>query len=201
MALALADRKAALRQTAQLQRRAASAAAPAAGEAVCALVLERIPIPAGAAVSGYWPMRSELDCRPLLYALHGRGHPVGLPVIIGKGQPLVFRSWHPGLAMVAGGFGTEVPDQDCPEITPAALFVPLLAFDRQGFRLGYGGGFYDRTLDRLRSARRASKGDAAPPLAIGVALAGQEVAAVPRDHSDQRLDWIVTEADAIRVAP
>lgn len=200
MSPALADQKAALRQAARPQRRAACAAAPAAGDAVCALVLERVPIPAGAPVSGYWPMRSELDCRPLLAALHGRGHPVGLPVIVAKGQPLVFRAWHPGLALVPGGFGTEMPDRDCPEITPTALFVPLLAFDRAGFRLGYGGGFYDRTLDRLRTAQGASQGNGMTPLAVGIAFAGQEVPAVPRGDSDQRLDWIVTEAEAIRIA-
>jgi 5-formyltetrahydrofolate cyclo-ligase len=110
-------------------------------------------------------------------------------VVVGKGQPLIFRAWHPGLALVAGGFKTEVPPHSSPELAPEILIVPLLAFDSEGYRLGYGGGFYDRTLEKLRKTGRR-------PLAVGVAFSAQHVARVPRDHYDQPLDWIVTEKNA-----
>lgn len=162
-----------------------------AGAALCDRVLAAIPFPEGCAVSAFWPMGSEIDTRPLIAALHARGHVVGLPVTVRRGQPLVFRSWEPGLRLVAGGFGTRVPGPERPEVRPEVVLVPLLAFDRAGYRLGYGGGFYDRTLAALRAV--------APVLAVGVAYAGQEVPEVPRDAHDQRLDWVVTEAEAIRM--
>ena len=93
--------------------------------------------------------------------------------------------------MVEETFGTRAPMPDAPEMEPDLLIVPMLAFDRSGFRLGYGGGFYDRTLERLRSMK--------PVTAVGVAFAGQEVAYVPHDDLDQPLDWIVTEREAIRI--
>jgi 5-formyltetrahydrofolate cyclo-ligase len=135
-------------------------------------------------------MGVEIDVKPLLAQLHASGHPVGLPVVVKKGEPLVFRQWHPGMALVSGGFGTEVPPPVAPEVTPRVLIVPLLAFDGEGYRLGYGGGFYDRTLDKLRT------GSAADPLAVGVAYSAQHVARVPRDDFDQPLDWIATEKAA-----
>lgn len=183
-------RKTALRAEAKRRRGEAASLAPAAAEAVCAEVLAAVPFPAGCAVSAYWPMRDELDPRPLMHRLAGRGHPIGLPVMAGKGRPLVFRAWRPGDALEPGGFGTQVPAPDRPEVRPRVLLVPMLAFDRTGYRLGYGGGFYDRTLAGLRA-----DGDA---LAVGIAYAGQEVDDVPHDGNDQRLDWIVTEAEAIR---
>ena len=136
--------------------------------------------------SVFTALGDEIDVKPLLAQLHAAGHPIGLPVVLGKGQPLVFRAWHPGLALVAGGFKTEVPPQSSPELVPQVLIVPLLAFDAEGYRLGYGGGFYDRTLEKLRKS-------GARPLAVGVAFAAQHVARVPRDAYDQPVDWIVTE--------
>jgi len=150
-----------------------------------------VRVPAGAAVSGYWPMRSELDPRPILTALSARGHPLCLPVVAGKARPLVFRAWHPGDALVAGGYGTQVPDAGQEVVVPHLLLVPLLAFDRAGYRLGYGGGFYDRTLAALRAA--------GPVVAVGLAFCAQEVDTVPHDATDARLDWIVTEAEAIEI--
>jgi 5-formyltetrahydrofolate cyclo-ligase len=123
--------------------------------------------------------------------LHRRGHPVGLPVIVGKGRPLMFRRWQPDAQLVPGEFRVMTPPPSAPEVIPKLLLVPLLAFDRAGYRLGYGGGFYDRTIAALRAA-----GDA---VAVGVALAAQEVASVPRDDTDQPLDWIVTDLEAIDV--
>ncbi|MGH7185278.1 MAG: 5-formyltetrahydrofolate cyclo-ligase [Pseudomonadota bacterium] len=146
----------------------------------------------GAVVAGFWPFGSEIDPRPILYRLHAAGHPIGLPVVVARGFPLLFRAWRPGLELVTGSFGISRPDKHQPELTPRVLMVPLLAFDRGGYRLGYGGGFYDRSLAGLRAN--------GPVLAIGVGFAVQEVPAVPRDPGDERLDWMVTEGEAFRVS-
>jgi 5-formyltetrahydrofolate cyclo-ligase len=112
---------------------------------------------------------------------------------MGRGFPLKFRRWYPERPLVAGKWGIATPDEGCEEIEPELVVVPLLAFDRGGNRLGYGAGYYDRTLAGLRSRRPGRV------LAVGVAYAAQEVALVPVDESDERLDWIVTEKEAIRV--
>ena len=145
----------------------------------------------GCPVSAFWPLGSEIDTRPLMEVLHAQGHGVGLPVMLARGRPLIFRAWEPGLSLIPGGFGTQIPGPGQPEMRPEVLFVPMLAFDRAGYRLGYGGGFYDRTLAALRA-----KGSA---LAVGLAYAGQEVPEVPHGAHDQRLDWIVTESEAIQI--
>ncbi len=192
-ALSLLDeQKARLRQVQKQRRAAAFAALPVAGHALAARIFSTITLPAGAPCSGFWPMGDELDLRPLLARLHFAGHPVGLPVVVKRGTPLLFRRWQPSDELVSGGYGTSMPSADKPVIEPEILFVPLLAFDRQGYRVGYGGGFYDRTLQALRGA--------GPRLAVGVAFAAQEVEAVPRDEHDQKLDWIVTEREAIRLS-
>lgn len=146
----------------------------------------------GTIVSGFWPLPSEIDPRPVLYHLHARGHPVALPVVTGRGRPLTFRHWRPGLELIPGSFGVLHPGPEAPEALPRLLIVPLLAFDRRGYRLGYGGGFYDRTLTGLRRTGRT--------VAVGVAFAMQEVEATPRDETDEPLDWVVTEREAIRLA-
>ncbi len=162
----------------------------ATGYALCERVLPAIDFPSGCVVSAYWPISSEIDPRPLMIHLHEDGHPIALPVTPPRGDPLVFRAWRPNDPLEAAGFGTRVPLASRPELTPRVLIVPLLAFDRAGYRLGYGGGYFDRTLARLRESGRV--------LAVGVAYAAQEVAQVPRDDGDQPLDWIVTEAESIR---
>jgi 5-formyltetrahydrofolate cyclo-ligase len=136
-------------------------------------------------------MREEIDPRPLLTTLAARGHPICLPTVPAARQALLFRQWRPGDALVAGAYGTEVPGPEAPALTPQVLIVPLLAFDEAGYRLGYGGGFYDRTLDGLRPQGAV--------LAIGAAYAGQACEAVPHDDHDQKLDWIVTEHSARRI--
>ena len=183
---------------ADLRRTAGARRGAIAGDtaAVTDRFLAAVAMPPGATVSGYWPMRSELDPRPLMSALSARGHPVCLPVVTGKDRPLLFRAWRPGDALEPGGFGTQVPPPnqmgaDQEEIVPSYLLVPLLAFDRAGYRLGYGGGFYDRTLAALRAV--------GPVSAIGLAFAAQEIDSVPHDATDARLDWIVTEAEAIEI--
>jgi 5-formyltetrahydrofolate cyclo-ligase len=139
-------------------------------------------------VSAYYPVGSEIDPLPLYAALLARGLIGGLPVVAGKGKPLLFRRWRPGEALVPGVLGIGVPPNDAPEVEPDLLLVPLLAFDRRGYRLGYGGGFYDRTLEALRARGKV--------LAVGVGFAVQEVASVPSGPGDRRLDWLATEREA-----
>jgi len=136
-------------------------------------------------VAGYWPIGSELDPRALLQHLAQAGRVVVLPVSDPPGMPLRFRRWIPGMALRRGRYGIAEPDESCPELSPAALLIPLLAFDRRGYRLGYGGGYYDRTLALLRNR--------GPVRAIGFALAGLEVPEVPHDSYDCRLDAVVRE--------
>ena len=149
-------------------------------------------IPEGATVSGFWPIGGEIDLAPVLRALAARGHEIALPVVVGRDQPLVFRAWRDGDEMSEGPWGIREPLESAPEIAPRVLLAPLLAFDRAGYRLGYGGGFYDRSLEGLRS-----RGDVT---AIGAAWAGQEVPAVPHDVHDQPLDWMLTERECFRIA-
>ena len=153
---------------------------------------ERIDLSAGAALSAYLPVRAEFDVTPILHHAHAQGCPTCLPVVQGRGRPLLFRRWSPGDALVDGTFGIAIPPPEAEALDPAILLVPMLAFDDEGYRLGYGGGFYDRTLARCRA-----RGPAA--LAVGVAFAGQRIERVPRGADDERLDWIVTEEGARRI--
>jgi 5-formyltetrahydrofolate cyclo-ligase len=157
---------------------------PALGEALAGHVLAACPPPPGAVVAGFWPIRDEIDVRPLLAALHARGHPIALPVTGPRGTPLSFRQWTPGDPLEAGRFGTVHPTG--PLLTPAFLLVPLLAFDRAGGRIGYGAGYYDRTLSVLPDA-----------FALGCAYAAQEVASVPMGPYDVRLEAVATERGVI----
>ena len=179
--------KKALRALARARRSAPGpeAAARASAEA-CAALLEGLSPAAGEAVSGYWPMGGELDIRAALNGFAARGTRVLLPVVVARDAPLAFRRWHPGDALVPAGFGTSVPDPSLPEGTPDILLVPLLAFDARGFRLGHGGGYYDRTIAALRGSGR-------PVRAVGVAFACQEVERVPVEEFDQRIDAVATE--------
>ncbi|MEX2311979.1 MAG: 5-formyltetrahydrofolate cyclo-ligase [Rhodospirillales bacterium] len=146
-------------------------------------------------VSVFWSMGAEINTGPLLDALGAAGHRTALPVVVAKAQPLAFRAWHTGEPLADGGFGTSIPVPDAETVTPEILFVPLLSFDSAGYRLGYGGGFYDRTLEKLR--REAAGG--AQPLAVGIAFSAQQVDTVPRGPYDQPLDWIATETGLMRI--
>ncbi len=191
---ALARRKVTVRSIAK--RRRADAYARLHGrapEAVADTVLQTIPLPVLSVVSGYMPVGDELDPVPLMTALANRGLTCALPVVTGAARPLVFREWTPGMALEDGAHSIPQPPADAFEVRPSVLLVPLLAFDRAGRRMGYGGGYYDRTLAALRA-------DAAV-LAVGLAYADQEVDEVPADANDQVLDWVVTERDALCFAP
>lgn len=136
-------------------------------------------------ISAFFSMGTEIDTAPLIAWLTDAGHQVVLPVVVAKATPLAFRAWKPGEPLVSGGFGTSIPAPEAPELTPDVLFVPLLEFDRFGYRLGYGGGFYDRTLAKLRAEGR--------PLAIGIGIEAQRVDRVHVGPHDQRLDWLATD--------
>jgi len=148
------------------------------------------PLPTTAIVSGFAPLPEEFRLWPLLRRLHAEGFGLALPVIIGKGKPLLFRSWQPGDATDAGVWGIAQPKADKVIVRPDVLLVPLLAFDAKGWRLGYGGGFFDRTLRALRADKAI--------VAVGVAYAEQRLEAVPHLDYDQRLDWVLTPTGAMR---
>ncbi len=174
----MSDIKALARSEAFVRR----AAAFAAGQGQAAEILaDYLAGQGGKVLSGYMPMRTEIDPLPAMAAHQG---PVGVPVIVAKGTALRFREWSPGARMVEGAFKALIPEEGA-WVEPEVLIVPMLAFDARGFRLGYGGGFYDRTLEGLRAKGKV--------LAIGFAFAAQEVAEVPIDATDQRLDAVVTE--------
>ena len=151
--------------------------------------LDAIGFAEDAVVSGYLPVDDEFDVVPFLAAASQHGCPTGLPFVPGKGEPLVFRAWSPGGPLVDGALNIPVPPDDAVVVIPTLLLVPMLAFDAVGYRLGYGGGFYDRTLSLLKASNPST-------LAVGVAYAAQQVDAVPRNHFDQPLDWIITEEGA-----
>lgn len=170
---------------ANASRRRQGLDAAAAGQALADHVLRDCMPGVGAVVAGFWPLRDEIDIRPLLAALHGRGHSIALPVTPRRGEPLTFRGWQPGDVLVPERFGTMRP-VGVPMV-PDMLLIPLLAFDVAGGRLGYGGGFYDRTLAGLPNRFR-----------LGCAFAAQQVDAVPAGPYDIRLDAVATETGVLR---
>ncbi|MCX7361204.1 MAG: 5-formyltetrahydrofolate cyclo-ligase [Alphaproteobacteria bacterium] len=155
-----------------------------AADTLVAVMRRERPVEAPAIVSGFWPIKDEIDIRPLMTALLNDGCRLALPVVHKRGEPLSFRAWRPGDALEAGAFGTLQPSASCETLEPDALLVPLLAWDEDGYRLGYGGGFYDRTLLGLRQRRSV--------LAIGVGFDAQLVGSVPHGPDDERLDWLLT---------
>ena len=187
------EAKAALRRSSRQRRREAASGGPRAASEVCRRLLASLVIPVGSTVAGYWPLRDEMDPLPVLSALAARGQRLCLPVVVGAGAALAFRAWQPDAPLEPAAFGTRVPGPDCPAVAPDILLVPLLAFDRRGRRLGYGGGFYDRTLAALRGRRAI--------VAVGLAFAAQEAAEVPVEAGDEALDRIVTEREVVTPEP
>jgi 5-formyltetrahydrofolate cyclo-ligase len=148
-------------------------------------VADQFALPPKAVIAGYWPVGDEADPRALMKALAARGATLALPRIEEKNAALSFRRWSEGDALVDNHHAIQEPPAEAPRVAPGLVLVPLLAFDATGHRLGYGGGYYDRTLAGLRAAGAVT--------AIGVAYAGQEIAAIPHEANDQRLDMVLTE--------
>ncbi len=182
-----ADIKAAARAAAFARRKAAR---DAVDPAPALAALERELRDAGARiVAGYMAIRTEIDPAPVMEALRRDGVRICVPVIEAPGAPLSFREWSPGVRMVEGPFGARIPAEGA-TLEPDALIVPLVAFDAALNRLGYGGGFYDRTLARLRARR--------PTRAIGFAYAAQQADSLPVEPTDEPLDAVATERGTLR---
>ena len=188
---------------AEVKRKARSAASKRRAEAHERLqdsagqALAARGLPAGLAVatgmvSGFIPYKSEITTVPLMNALRRSGWQTSLPVVIAPGEPLVFRAWKPGDPLVPGVWDIPMPAETAAEVFPDVLLVPLLAFDAKGYRLGYGGGFYDRTLEKLRKLKRV--------VAIGVAYHAQMVDEVPIGEHDAPLDFVMTERETFACA-
>lgn len=189
----LDEAKKAARAGALAAREAAAAASVGMARQAAGHVLEAVGELRGVrTVAGYLPIRSELDPRPAMLALGGLGFEICVPVVVGPALPLAFRVWTEDAATERGHFGVEVPAGGAPAV-PDVLLVPMLAFDRRGHRLGYGGGFYDRTIAALRAG--------GPVHVIGLAYAAQEIAAVPDSETDMMLDAVVTERGILRFGP
>ena len=153
------------------------------------LVLECLPSVGKPVTAVFSPIGSEPDARPLALALHAAGVPLVLPVDLSHGSPLIFRRWAPGDRLAAGPLGIAEPLRDAAELDPDVLIVPLIAFDRRGYRIGYGAGNYDRTLAALRRRKQIR--------VIGVAYAIQEESAIPNEPHDEPVDLIVTDRNVL----
>ena len=183
------DQKAALRAAALALRDAL----PAGMRQVAAETIARRPFPVkiepGTIVSGFSPMKTEINPVPLLRALVNAGASLALPAIAGRGKPLIMRAWHFGTPLVSGQWGIREPGPQAQQVDPDILIVPLAAFDRAGHRIGYGAGYYDMTITALRAKK--------PVIAIGIAFAAQEIPQVPATERDERLDLVLTERETI----
>ncbi len=190
----IARQKKVLRK-AQLARRAEAFARHgiAAGEALARHGIGFAGAYPRADISAFLAISEEIDPLPLMRRLWAEAHRVGLPVMIGKGEPLVFRQWREGEPMAEVQWGIREPLPTAPALLPDVMLVPLLAFDAKGYRLGYGGGFYDRTIAQLRASR--------PLITIGLAYDDLEVDAVPHDDYDERLDWVLTPSGPRKCRP
>jgi 5-formyltetrahydrofolate cyclo-ligase len=138
-------------------------------------------------LSGFWPIRSEIDPRPAMLRFSALNVPLALPVV--TGSELVFRHWQPGEILKSGPFGLSEPFDTAEALDPSAMIVPLSAFDRRGHRIGYGAGFYDKAISRLASLTR--------PFTIGVGFSVQEINNVPDEAHDIPLDLIITENEIV----
>jgi 5-formyltetrahydrofolate cyclo-ligase len=182
------DAKAALRQQAIAHRDALPPRErQQAAEIIAAREFPRAV--AGMIVSGFMPLKSEISPLPLMRKVAAAGAQLALPVVAGRGKPLVMRAYAFGDELAAGQWGIRQPKSEAPEVAPDILIVPLLAFDRAGHRLGYGAGYYDMTISSLRANK--------PVTAIGIAYAAQEIDAVPITARDARLDLVLTEREVI----
>ena len=159
-----------------------------AAEAIAALPFP-VPVAPGTIVSGFMPLKSEINPLPLMRAFAAAGAQLALPVVAGKGRPLTMRAWSFGEPLASGVWGIREPTPEAPEVFPDILIVPLLGFDRTGQRIGYGAGYYDMTIGRLRTMKAVT--------AVGIAYAAQEIARVPFTPRDAVLDLVLTERETI----
>ena len=187
------EQKNRLREQARRTRSELAVAIPSDCQAAFNENLRRIldELPVWQVISGYLAIGEEIDPLPVLHQLKDAGKTCVLPVVMAREQPLIFRTWEPGCLLECGPLNTRHPQAVMPAADPDVLLVPLLAFARDGYRLGWGGGFYDRTLAAYKEQGRAV-------VSIGIAYDGQEIDNVPHDAYDQRVDFVVTEADVIR---
>jgi 5-formyltetrahydrofolate cyclo-ligase len=183
------DAKAVLRREALARREDLPREVRAAAAEAIATRPFPVAIPPAAIVSGFMPLKSEINPLPLLRKLADAGARLALPAVAGKGRPLIMRAWAFGEPLAAGVWGIREPKPDAPEVAPDVLIVPLLAFDRRGHRIGYGAGYYDLTIAALRARK--------PIIAAGIAFAAQEIAEVPTTPRDARLDLVLTEHEVI----
>jgi len=174
-----------LRRVALVRRDSLSPQERAVAAQVVAARALPVTVSSGLVVSGYSPLNSEINPIPLLRRFADAGASLALPVVSGRGQPLLMRAWNFGEPLGSGVWGIREPLSSAPEILPDVLIVPLLAFDRRGHRIGYGAGYYDMTITRLRAVKSIT--------AIGMAFACQEVDRVPVTPRDARLDLVLTE--------
>jgi 5-formyltetrahydrofolate cyclo-ligase len=183
------DLKATLRREATALRDALPVdARKAAAETIAARKFP-LPVTPGTIISGFMPLKSEINPLPLLRKLAEAGARLALPAIAWRGKPLIMRAWEFGAPLDRGQWGIREPKADAPELEPDILLVPLLAFDRAGYRIGYGAGYYDMTIHRLRTLK--------PVTAVGIAFAAQEVPKIPTTPRDERLDLVLTEREVI----
>ena len=187
--IAIDELKAVLRREALVRRDALSAEVRAAAAQAIAERSFPVLVPAGAIVSGFMPLKSEINPLPLMRKLADAGARLALPVVAGKGKPLIMRAFAIGDALASGVWGIREPKPDAPEVLPDILLVPLLAFDRRGHRIGYGAGYYDMTISALRARKTV--------VAVGIAFAAQEIPEVPTTPRDARLDLVLTEHEVI----
>ena len=178
-----------LRASAQARREALPAEERKRAADVIAARAFPLAIAPGVIVSGFMPLKSEINPLPLMQRLAEAGARLALPAIAGRGKPLIMRAWQFGAPLDRGQWGIREPKADAPEVEPDILLVPLLAFDRAGFRIGYGAGYYDMTIRRLRGLKAVT--------AVGIAFAAQEVPEVPKTERDARLDLVLTERETI----
>ena len=185
----IAAAKADLRRTVLARREALPAAARVAAAEVLAKRGLPVDVPRGAVVSAYSPLKSEISPVPLMRHIVDQGVMLALPVVVGRGHPLTMRAWAFGDVLGSGVWGIREPKPEAPEVFPDILIVPLVAFDRTGYRLGYGAGYYDMTIARLRGMKKIS--------ALGIAFAAQEVTDLPKTDRDEKLDFVLTEREII----
>ncbi len=185
----ISDLKSIIRKDALLRRDALPAAERAKAAETIAARAFPLAIEPGQIVSGFSPLRTEINPIPLMRRLADAGVQLALPVVAGKGKPLIMRAWRFGEPLDSGVWGIREPKVGAPEVAPDILLVPLLAFDRDGHRIGYGAGYYDMTIGKLRAMK--------PVIAVGIAFAAQEIASVPVTPRDVRLDLVLTEREII----